>query len=185
MLNSEKRLDIFRLKETLDQLRDIIDPPGASGKERGGNSWITPDALADMISATDATLPLARELYKLRRKREEYISSTLFADPAWDILLDLYVARLELRRASVKSVCIGSGVPATTALRWINLLLKEELIESSKDPHDSRVRCITLSEAGYTVMRAFFTALLKDIAAFQKMLSGPEFSTSARAIIDG
>ncbi len=38
---------------------------------------------------------LIREAIKLRRLRDSYFPADLFADPAWDILLDLFAARLE------------------------------------------------------------------------------------------
>ena len=38
----------------------------------------------------------------------------LFGEPAWDILLDLYIANVENKPVSVSSACIGSAAPPTT-----------------------------------------------------------------------
>jgi hypothetical protein len=43
--------------------------------------------------------------------REQFFGPDLFADPAWDILLDLYAARLEQQRVAVSSLCIAAAVP--------------------------------------------------------------------------
>jgi hypothetical protein len=43
--------------------------------------------------------------------RARYFKRELFKDPAWDILLDLYVARADGRGISVSSACIASGAP--------------------------------------------------------------------------
>lgn len=71
---------------------------------------------------------LRREI-KARRTRERLLPEGLFADPAWDILLDLTLARLDGRQTPVSSLCIAAAVPTTTALRWIKTLLDRGLIE--------------------------------------------------------
>jgi DNA-binding MarR family transcriptional regulator len=67
------------------------------------------------------------------------------ADPAWDLLLDLFIAGEERRRVSVTSACIAAAVPPTTGLRWINLLEDQELIERGNDPDDGRKVYLSLT----------------------------------------
>jgi hypothetical protein len=62
----------------------------------------------------------------------------LVANPAWNILLDLYIALIENRHISVSSACIGSGAPSTTALRYISALTEAGLIARIEDIHDKR-----------------------------------------------
>lgn len=114
------------------------------------------------LSSDDATLLLAKGLYMLRRRRSQFFCETLFADPSWDILLDLYVRRCEGKRVSVKSVCIASGVPATTALRWISLLEKNGLVERNNDSADLRVRWINLSDLGFEKMHKLLLSLVEQ-----------------------
>jgi len=45
-----------------------------------------------------------RQMLRQRRMREHYFPADLFADPAWDMLLDLYAARLERQPVSVSSL---------------------------------------------------------------------------------
>lgn len=139
---------IFRLSEALAPLKEA----GTDGLLSLYGEW--------QSGSGDPTLSLARRIYDFRRKRERYFPVDLFAEPAWDILLDLYIFRLEGRRATVKSVCIASGVPQTTALRWINLLIEKDLLERTPDEHDSRVRCISLSDSGFHSIRAMLLAAL-------------------------
>lgn len=80
----------------------------------------------------------ARRIIAERRRRERTLGSELFADPAWDMLLDLYAAYHERRNVSVSSLCIASAVPATTALRWIKTMTDKGLISRSADAHDGR-----------------------------------------------
>lgn len=87
-----------------------------------------------------------RRRIRQRRMREHHFASDLFADPAWDMMLDLYAAHYERRTVSVSSLCIAAAVPATTALRWIKTLTDEGLFVRAPDPHDGRRIYIFLSD---------------------------------------
>jgi hypothetical protein len=94
----------------------------------------------------DVTAEMVRQMIKLRRLRDNYFDASLFADPAWDILLDLMAARLEGQPISVSSLCIAAAVPATTALRWISAMTESGLLVREQDPDDARRVFIALSE---------------------------------------
>lgn len=96
-----------------------------------------------------------RQVIKRRRARELCFPAGLFADPAWDILLDLTVARIERQDLSVTDVCVAAAVPQTTALRWIGTLEREGLIDRSPDPRDSRRVIVRLSEHGWAQMERY------------------------------
>lgn len=97
-----------------------------------------------------------RAMLKLRRNRDRFFESDLFADPAWDILLELYASALGQFRVSTSNLCIAAAVPATTALRWIGLLEKEGLIVRRPDPTDGRRQFMMLSEKALAAMNAYF-----------------------------
>lgn len=101
-------------------------------------------------------LALARKIYTLRRKRAAIFGNAdLFGEPAWDILLDLFIAQAESKDVSVSSACIGSAAPATTALRWLGVLTEEGLIARENDPQDTRRVLVRLTPAGLTAMNRF------------------------------
>jgi len=62
----------------------------------------------------------------------------LFADPAWDILLDLYASEIEGQDISVSSACLAGAVPSTTALGWLVKLERRGLVTRSRDDKDGR-----------------------------------------------
>jgi DNA-binding MarR family transcriptional regulator len=99
-----------------------------------------------------------RAIIRARRLRDQYFGTDLFADPAWDILLDLYAAQLEKQRVAVSSLCIAAAVPATTALRWIKTLTDLGLLVRSADPQDGRRVYIELSPATEAGLAAYLTA---------------------------
>jgi DNA-binding MarR family transcriptional regulator len=69
----------------------------------------------------------------------------LFADPGWDILLDLYIEEAEHRSVSVSSACIAAGVPPTTGLRWLDRLQQRGLLTRTPDARDGRKVYIRLT----------------------------------------
>ena len=105
------------------------------------------------ISATQV-----RDLLRARRIRADFLPGDLFADPAWDMLLDLLAARLEQERVSVSSLCIAAAVPPTTALRWIRTLTDKGMVERQADPHDGRRIFIALAQDAAEAMIRWFGA---------------------------
>lgn len=100
-----------------------------------------------------------RDIIRARRLREELFGAGLFADPAWDILLDLTAARIEGRSVAVSSLCIAAAVPATTALRWIKQLTEAGLLRRVADPDDGRRVFIELTDRAAAAMTAYFAAV--------------------------
>lgn len=100
-----------------------------------------------------------RRMLRQRRMREQYFPADLFADPAWDMLLDLYAARLERQPVSVSSLCIAAAVPATTALRWIKTMTDAGLFLREADPQDGRRIFIALADAAFESMARYFEAM--------------------------
>jgi DNA-binding MarR family transcriptional regulator len=91
--------------------------------------------------------------------RAKFFKAELFADPAWDMLLDLYRAELDQYRVSVTSLCTASGVPTSTALRWLRALEEEGLITRRQDPLDGRRTFVALTTAAVGSMNAYFDAI--------------------------
>lgn len=105
---------------------------------------------------------LVRMIVRQRQQRARYFDGNLFADPAWDMLLDLAAARAEHRRVSVTSLSIASGVPPTTALRWIGLLIDAGLFERIEDNVDRRRTFIVLTDRGADAIARYFEELGDD-----------------------
>lgn len=103
--------------------------------------------------------PNLREIIKLRRLRDSFFQPNLFADPAWDILLDLKAAAQEGRQVSVSSLCIAAAVPPTTALRWITAMAQSSMLVRRQDPADARRVFIALSAETSAKIDDYFAAL--------------------------
>lgn len=81
---------------------------------------------------------LANRVRQLRLKRNELFGAPLFKDPAWDMLLELFAAHTTGRDVTVSSLCYASGVPPTTALRYLTKLEEHGLLTREGDRHDMR-----------------------------------------------
>ena len=117
-------------------VRSAID----RGKGHGDGAILPEPAAAngDMVNR-------ARKYLKARRRRETLFPADLFGEPAWDILLSLYVAQAERRPVSISSACIAAAVPSTTALRWIGKLEASGLVVRRPDSQDHRFTWLTLT----------------------------------------
>jgi hypothetical protein len=110
-------------------------------------------AKAAQLSALDE----ARHHYKARRSRTNLFGvPELFGEPAWDMLVDLFIASEEGKRISVSSLCIASAVPMTTALRWIAILETRNLILRTTDPVDARRFFISLAPETHSKIKTHF-----------------------------
>lgn len=98
----------------------------------------------------------AESLYRHRRRRGRYLPDHIFAEPAWDILLDLYINGVRGRPVSITSACIAGDIPATTGLRWLGVLEQEKLIEREVSKTDARVTLVQLTAAARRQLREFF-----------------------------
>jgi hypothetical protein len=99
---------------------------------------------------------------KARRLRDNFFPSDLFADPAWDILLDLTLAKTESRKISISSACIAASVPTTTALRWVKNLLDAGILVRLPDPNDKRRHYIEISDDSFNRMIAYISAAIEQ-----------------------
>ncbi|MFN4019092.1 MAG: MarR family winged helix-turn-helix transcriptional regulator [Erythrobacter sp.] len=130
------------------RLRDLAATPGADTPGR------------PLPRSERRYLALARQVYALRRKRAAIFGNPeLFGEPAWDILLDLYIAHAQAKSVSVSSACIGSAAPATTGLRWLGVLAEEGLVVRENDPEDNRRVLVRLTPKGIAAMERFFDAV--------------------------
>ncbi len=86
-----------------------------------------------------------KQMIAFRRRREMIFGDELFADPAWDMLLDLFLAAEKGIPICVSSLCVASACPQTTALRWIKVMEDQGLIFRLPDPLDKRRQLVELT----------------------------------------
>jgi DNA-binding MarR family transcriptional regulator len=98
--------------------------------------------------ATGTLADVAASEVRRRKAQLQVLGSKLAANPAWDMLLDLFLAQGRGEAISVTSLCYASHVPPTTALRWIGVLIDEGLLCRRHDPRDKRRSHLSLTDVG-------------------------------------
>jgi DNA-binding MarR family transcriptional regulator len=117
------------------------------------------DAVNDRANAPASPAARIAEILRMRALRSRFFKAELFADPAWDMLLDLYRAELDQHRVSITSLCTASAVPTSTALRWLRALEEEGLVRRRQDPLDGRRTFVGLTSAAVEAMNSYFEAV--------------------------
>lgn len=144
---------VVRLKALSEEAAHIagmlaLRPPGGDGDGESpprGHSKSPQEVLALLI--------------EMRRIRFRHFATSSFTDPGWDMLLDLMSARLAKRPVPVSSACVAAGVPATTALRWVDQLAKTGFVQRRPDPTDRRRVLLELTEDGCRRMEVYLRAV--------------------------
>ncbi len=152
-------------------MRQLSDEVGriASTLARLSAGPIATALAADVVPVTaevpEVSADTVRSVIRARRLRERFFSEELFADPAWDMLLDLLQAEIGQLRVPVSSLCIAAAVPATTALRWLKTMTQKGLFVSRADPHDGRRVFVELAPQTSEALRRYFAEVGKAVAA--------------------
>lgn len=153
--------EVARIAETLARLsaQDAGYRPGHASAPSVAVSAPVSDGVPDIDVET------VRATIRARRLRERYFDADYFADPAWDMLLDLLAAEIAQHRVPVSSLCIAAAVPATTALRWMKTLTDHGIFRRRADPHDGRRVFVELSGEASLALRRYFAELDGKIVA--------------------
>jgi DNA-binding MarR family transcriptional regulator len=139
--------EVSRIAATLARLSS--NPPMNSARADAPRVGAVPAVSAERV----------RAVIRARRLRSRYFAEHLFADPAWDMMLDLLQAEIAQLRVPVSSLCIAAAVPATTALRWLKTLVHEGVFLRRADPHDGRRDFVELAPGASEALRRYFSEI--------------------------
>ncbi|MFL6766167.1 MAG: hypothetical protein ACJ8FO_13345 [Sphingomicrobium sp.] len=144
--------------ERLRQLSDEVSRIAATLARLSAGPGSPPPALEPMPAGDVPPLSaeIVRNVIRARRLRSRYFAQDLFADPAWDMLLDLLQAEIAQLRVPVSSLCIAAAVPATTALRWLKTMVSQGIFVRRADPHDGRRVFVELAPEASQALRRYF-----------------------------
>lgn len=177
-----RRTDLAEASDSAAAPRPASDDTGEHGPgddRHQASSPLTASAVRARLLPLDqrrqAYAAMARATYAVRRKRSAIFGDAeLFGEPAWDILLDLYIASAEGKTVSVSSACIGSASPPTTGLRWLGVLAEHDLVLREHDPRDQRRVLVRLTEKGLSAMDRYFASASAERDSFGAQDRSPE-----------
>jgi DNA-binding MarR family transcriptional regulator len=88
-----------------------------------------------------------------RRGRQAVLGPNLFSEPAWDLLLELYAAKLGSRRMSPDDLARAIETPPSTTARWIAVLDERGLVASDSDVIGSG-KLVSLTDEGLSKIKS-------------------------------
>ena len=139
-----------------DLIRDFSAKLGSIAGEFGTCAdQIMSSGRVEMQSAPDGPPDLvarARSIVASRKARRKFFPADLFHEPAWEMLMSLFIVYEGEHTMNVKALVSCSDAPATTSQRWIDHLHKSGLIDRVTDTIDRRRIDISLSERGHDAM---------------------------------
>lgn len=104
-----------------------------------------------------ALIARAREEFGNRRRRTSIFERSMFGEPAWDMLLALYILDVSGQRQTTGALMQFSGAPITTARRWLDYLVGNGLVLRSHHPTDQRVMFVSLTEKGRNALDLYYS----------------------------
>ena len=109
--------------DTARLLKLLAGPPGdpliaLAGKFRGEDIGYETGA----IGSRSILIAAAKKILISRRSRSQFFDESIFSEPAWDMLLALYITEVSEARHSIARLTEFAGAAPTTSLRWISHL---------------------------------------------------------------
>lgn len=129
-----------------------------------------------------AWLDAAEAACRERAERHDFFPSDFFGEPAWNILLDLFIVDLKGQRISVQDACLSSGVPPTTALRYVGQLEEGSFVKRVPDATDARRTFLVITTKGQSLMRRY---LARTNTELERQLVLADMETALIKLDDG
>ena len=108
----------------------------------------------------ETALEVAERAFRNRQSRAEFVGTRdIFGEPAWDMLLDLFIRQTKEEPVSMKSACLDVDAPATTVLRWLKVLKHNGLVGTHPDQADASRHLIHLTPTGYEGMLRYLESI--------------------------
>lgn len=170
-VGSEDNPILERIEKVLAELSRSMGTleQGRIGEQGKVSAAPSPDAagksafIDSQLSEKMMRLNTAIAWIRARKHRDQAFGDDLFFDPAWSILLELYVHHRQQVATSITLLCQSVKIPPSTGLRWIALMEKRGLITREADPFDKRRSYARLTpEAIERVERALDGAVASD-----------------------
>lgn len=99
----------------------------------------------------------ARSVMRRRMLRRQLLGAAdLFGEPAWDMLLDLFVHECEGKSLAMSSLCISAGIPTSSAMKLIQRLCYAGILERIPDHRDGRRSLMRVDPEVAHKLRAYF-----------------------------
>ena len=102
-------------------------------------------------------IELAETILDARRRRAEVFNPAMFGEPAWELLLTLFVMDCEGPRLTIGRLTQLAGTKLTTALRWLEYLEDQAFVRREQHPTDARSAFIELTDKARAALELYLS----------------------------
>ena len=145
--------------------RNILPGSGSPGGKiaqsfglRSGNEHLRSADGAFDTAVPGALANARRSVRRLLLRRQLLGADWLFGEPAWDMLVELFIAHCEGAKVPTGALGIGSGLSSSSVQRLVQRLVDAELVVRAPDPGDGRRHFVSLSPEIAHRLTAYFLA---------------------------
>lgn len=97
---------------------------------------------------SDKFVDMVESILQVRRNRAKYLDHHLLGEPVWDMLLELFNARLCGQDLAVGFLCKSVGPSEATCRRWIAVLAEAGLVEQVGPGRQRQAQRVRLTDLG-------------------------------------
>ena len=111
--------------------------------------------MAEHISkflATPEAVQLVSHVVHARRTRSDFFAPEIFSDPAWDILLVLFLAKVRGEGMTLDQLAKAAGSSISASVRWIHIMDRAGLVQWRCDPSGGENKMVELATRGWSAM---------------------------------
>jgi DNA-binding MarR family transcriptional regulator len=139
------------------RLFKLLADPALLGNEIGG--FFPRDAPGNDVADRSSLAAKARLVLSSRLVREQYFHRDLFGEPAWEILLALYVIEDSGGRFTISKLAECIKAPLSTVVRWVKTLEEQSLVSRVNHPTDRRIAFVKLLAKGRQALDDYLGAM--------------------------
>jgi DNA-binding MarR family transcriptional regulator len=124
------------------------------------NAGVFGPATVTTDTADVALLARARMEFENRRRRSQIFGPEMFGEPAWDMLLALFIQDAIGPRLTAGSLLHFSSATTSTGKRWLELLARRGFIIREDHPTDARTYYVRMSEKARDALKRYLSVTI-------------------------
>ncbi|KFG89446.1 DNA repair protein RadC [Sphingobium herbicidovorans NBRC 16415] len=142
---------------TPTRLHHIICERRSAARRANPASFTLRSEVLPEDEAIDRACRNAETVLRRRILRRQLVGSAeLFGEPAWDMLIDLFIHECKGQQLSMSSLCATAGIPTSSAMKLAQRLCEAGILERTPDLFDGRRTLMKIApEVGHR-LRAYF-----------------------------
>lgn len=157
--------DVVRLVRAAERMARLAQEIGARAQSASTSPSDADISRADppaTCPSTERLVQASRDAIAAHLGQPDFGAPAFFRNPAWLLLLELFVADRSGAAVSVKAACLTLGGATSTAMRTILDLERLDLIASRSDEKDARRRLLTLTPRAEAALRVYLNRMVEQ-----------------------